>query len=214
MPYPDERLCHPIPMSELERRWQAVRAVMAEQRLDALVIQGACNMVGTGGYFRWFTGVSPIGSYPQTVIFPRDGLMTLVMHGPLHGEHDLKGEEAMLPGIGRRLTTPMFPGIGYANAYDAELTAGEIKRSGYRAIGLVGLNHMLYGSGAALVKQLDGVSVREATELEGIGLIPRRNFRQFLAQLAMGRAGVGGDHDPATHIAFKMGCGRAMPRWT
>jgi Xaa-Pro aminopeptidase len=165
MPYPDERLCNPIPMSELERRWTAVRAAMAEEKLDALVIQGACNMVGTGGYFRWFTGVSPIGSYPQTVIFPRDGLMTLVMHGPLGGDHDLQGEEAMLPGIGHRLTTPMFPGIGYCNAYDADLTAGEIKRRGYRAVGLVGLNHMLYGSGAALVKQLDGISVREATEI-------------------------------------------------
>ena len=86
MSYPDERLCDPISLAELERRWQAVRAAMAEAGLDALVIQGSCNLAGTGGYFRWFTGVSPIGSYPQTVIFPRDGLMTLICHGPLGGD--------------------------------------------------------------------------------------------------------------------------------
>lgn len=165
MPYPDERLCDPVSMTELERRWRAVRAAMAEAALDALVIQGACNLAGTGGYFRWFTGVSPIGSYPQTVIFPREGLMTLVCHGPLDGAHDLKGEDATLPGIGRRLTTPMFPAIGYANAYDAELAAREIKRGGFRAVGLVGLNQMLYGSGAALQKLIAGVAVRDATDL-------------------------------------------------
>ena len=165
MAYPDERVCAPISMAELERRWRAVRAAMAEDGLDALVIQGACNLAGTGGYFRWFTGVSPIGSYPQTVIFPRDGLMTLVCHGPRGGEHDLRGDDATLPGIGRRLTTPMFPAISYANAYDSELAAREIKRQGYRAVGLVGLNQMLYGSGAALQERIAGVAVRDASGL-------------------------------------------------
>lgn len=165
MAYPDERLCDPVSMAELERRWRAVRAAMAEAALDALVVQGACNLAGTGGYFRWFTGVSPIGSYPQTVVFPRDGLMTLVCHGPRGGAHDLKGEDSTLPGIGRRLTTPMFPAIGYANAYDAELAAREIKQRGYRSVGLVGLNQMLYGSGAALQKLIAGIAVRDATGL-------------------------------------------------
>jgi Xaa-Pro aminopeptidase len=165
MPYPDERLCDPISLAELERRWRAVRAAMAETGLDALVVQGAGNLAGTGGYYRWFTGVSPIGSYPQTVIFPRDGLMTLVCHGPLDGEHDLKGEDPALPGIGRRLTTPMFPAIGYGNAYDAALTARELKRSGHRAIGLVGLNQMAHGSGAALRELMAGVALCDATDL-------------------------------------------------
>ena len=162
MPYPDERLCNPVSLGELERRWRAVRAAMADNGLDALVVQGWCNQAGTGGYFRWFTGVSPIGSYPMTVIFPRDGLMTLVCHGPLNGAHDLKGEDPTLPGIGRRLTTPMFPAIGYSNAYDAALTAQEIRRCGCRAVGIVGLNQMVYGSGAALAKE---VPLRDATPL-------------------------------------------------
>ncbi|HXQ51399.1 MAG TPA: M24 family metallopeptidase [Stellaceae bacterium] len=165
MPYPDERICNPVSMTELERRWAAARAAMREAKLDALVIQGACNAVGTGGYFRWFTGVSPIGSYPQTVIFPAEGLMSLVMHGPLNGDHDLRGEDATLPGIGRRLTTPHFPAIGYAKSYDAELVAREIMQRGFRAIGLVALNQMVHGSGAALERRLVGLEVRDATDL-------------------------------------------------
>ena len=67
----DERLCNPISTQELERRWTAVRAAMPEQKLDALIVQGANNLAGTGGYFRWFTGVSMGTSYPATVIFPK-----------------------------------------------------------------------------------------------------------------------------------------------
>ena len=43
MPYPDERLCNPISLGELERRWRAVRAAMADNGLDALVVQGGSN---------------------------------------------------------------------------------------------------------------------------------------------------------------------------
>ena len=49
----DERLCNPISTPELEHRWAAVRSAMPEQKLDALMIQGANNLAGTGGYFRW-----------------------------------------------------------------------------------------------------------------------------------------------------------------
>src|ERR1043165_3991121 len=82
----NDRLCNPISTAELERRWKAVRERMPEWKLDALIIQGANNLGGTGGYFRWFTGVSMGTSYPATVIFPRDGLMTLVSHGPMGTE--------------------------------------------------------------------------------------------------------------------------------
>ena len=32
--------------------------VLSAEKLDALIVQGANNLCGTGGYFRWFTGVS------------------------------------------------------------------------------------------------------------------------------------------------------------
>ena len=73
---------------------------MADQKLDALIVQGANNMCGTGGYFRWFTGVSMATSYPATVIFPKDGLMTLVSHGPMGVERDFGGNDAVWRGVG------------------------------------------------------------------------------------------------------------------
>src|SRR5439155_8897637 len=143
----DERLCNPISTGELERRWAAVRAAMPEQKLDALIIQGANNLAGTGGYFRWFTGVSMGTSYPATVIFPKDGLMTLVGHGPIGGERKLNGNDPVWRGVGQHLTTASFPAIDYCIPYDAELIAREVKRAGYRNVGIVGWNNMLFGFG-------------------------------------------------------------------
>jgi Xaa-Pro aminopeptidase len=161
----EDRICNPVSRSELERRWQAVRAAMKAARLDALVIQGMSNLAGTGGYFRWFTGISAIGSYAMTVIFPRDGLMTLVCHGAIHGDTKLDDRDPMLPGIARRLTSPSFPAIGYCIPYDAELVAGEIAKSGYRTIGLVGPNNMYFGFGAALQERLGAGAARDASAL-------------------------------------------------
>src|SRR5215475_6276333 len=161
----DERLCNPISTSELERRWKAVRAAMPEKKLDALIIQGANNLCGTGGYFLWFTGVSMGTSYPATVIFPKDGLMTLVSHGPMGIERDFAGKDPVWRGVGKWLPTASFPAIDYCIPYDAENTAKEIKRAGYRSVGIVAWNNMLFGFADHLRKQLDGVTLSDATRL-------------------------------------------------
>jgi Xaa-Pro aminopeptidase len=161
----DERICNPISRGELERRWKAVRAAMAEARLDALVIQGMSNLAGTAGYFRWFTGIGAMGSYAMTVIFPRDGLMTLVCHGPVNGETRLDDRDPALPGIGLRLTTPSFPAIAYTIPYDAERVAGVIGQARYRTVGLVAPNNMYHGFGSALEQRLEGVTLSDATAL-------------------------------------------------
>ena len=161
----DDRLCNPISTAELERRWKAARAAMAEQKLDALIVQGANNMAGTGGYFRWFTGVSMGTSYPATVIFPKDGLMTLVSHGPMGGERKLDGKDPIWRGVDQALFTASFPAIDYCIPYDPELVAREIKRAGYRNVGIVAWNNMLFGFGDHLRRQLDGVNLVDATRL-------------------------------------------------
>jgi Xaa-Pro aminopeptidase len=159
----DERLCNPVSRGELERRWSAVRAAMAEAGFDALVVQGMSNLAGTAGYFRWLTGIAAIGSYPMTVIFPRNGLMTLVAHGAINGDTALDDRDPMLPGIGRRLTTPSFPAIAYTIPYDAALAAGALQRGGYRKIGVVAPNNMYHGFGAALRERLGTIALEDAT---------------------------------------------------
>lgn len=161
----DERTCNPISTTELQRRWAAVRAAMPEQKLDALIVQGANNLAGTGGYFRWFTGVSMGTSYPATIVFPKDDLMTLVSHGPIGGERNLGGNDPHWRGVGKHLTTASFPAIDYCIPYDPELVAREIKKAGYQRVGIVGWNNMLFGFGDKLRSLLSGVELVDATRL-------------------------------------------------
>ncbi len=161
----DERLCDPVSMTELERRWAAVRALMRENGFDALVIQGANNMAATCGYYRWFTGISAPSSYAETVIFPRDGLMTLVCHGPVNGMTKYDGDDPGHPGMGMAFHTPSFPAIGYTVDYDAEIVAREIGKAGHRKVGYVGPNQMNFGFGLKLGKLLGPVAFVDATDL-------------------------------------------------
>ena len=107
----EDRRCNPVSMNELERRWRAVRERIPAAGLDALIVQGMNNFNGTGGYFRWLTGVSVASSYPSTVIFPKDAPMTVVTHGAFGEDVTLDPASAATPGVGHRLGAPAFPAI-------------------------------------------------------------------------------------------------------
>ncbi len=160
-----ERICSPISREELERRWAAVRARMPDLALDAIVVQGAANTVGLGGYFRWFTGSSPIGNHALTVIFPKDALMTYVCHGPFNGDSTLDGKDPALAGIGRRFTTPAFPAISYTSEFEAELVAREIVKNGYRRVGIFPHDGSYYAVLKGIEKRAPGVALIDASEI-------------------------------------------------
>lgn len=161
----DERISNPISNAELERRWTAARKAMSDAGLDALVAQGANGYAGGSGYFRWFTGKPAANTYPQTVIFPCEGLMTLLHNGESGGAWDLDGSHPSYPGVGRRLTTPSFPAIGYTGGYDAQIIARELRGSGCRRIGMVGPTGMYHGFASGLKDLLSGTALIDATDL-------------------------------------------------
>ena len=70
-----DRRQNPISDSELNRRWKAVRAGMAERGIDALVMQN--NNDWLGGYVKWFTDFPAYNGYPRTVIFHAADAMTV-----------------------------------------------------------------------------------------------------------------------------------------
>jgi len=148
------RMRTPIPRSEMERRWSLIRAEMAEAGVDALISQAANNLTGTAGHYRWVTGLSVASSYLQAVLLPREGLATLVMHGDNDGVTELDDKEPMFPGIGRRLTSWGFPGCEYCAPYEGKLLAKEIKRAGYKRLGIVAPNTMYSGFTQALAEEL------------------------------------------------------------
>ena len=103
----NERLLNPISNAELDRRWAAVRAAMAERRVDALVVQS--NNDWLGGYAKWLTDHPATNGYPKSVIFYADDFMTVVDMGPRGGRRKLGGNDEVHRGVGEILTTPALP---------------------------------------------------------------------------------------------------------
>ena len=85
-----ERVNTPISTKELERRWTAVRAAMAEQRIDVLLMQANNDFMG--GYVKYFTDLPATNGYPVTVVFPSDARMTVIGQGPIGLVVDLPPE--------------------------------------------------------------------------------------------------------------------------
>ena len=161
-PRMNERLCHPISGQELDRRWTAVRSFMRTQNIDALVMQ--CSNDFLGGYVRWFSGSPATHAYPRAVIFPLDGLLTVVHQGNEGGVIKTDGITHPNYGIGKRLTTPSFVTAGYTGGYDADLVLGEIAANGYKNVGVVAPATWYYTFGARLKEQAKDVTFVDATD--------------------------------------------------
>jgi Xaa-Pro aminopeptidase len=147
--------------AELERRWAAVRSEMDERNIDALVMQNSQDWVG--GYVRWFTDVPGSTGYPRTVIFPRDGLMTVIHQGDFGGVRKIAAGDSVNRGVEKILTTSSFPSIIYSRFYDAELVVDELKKRDCRTVGLLSTPGMQYDFCAHLKDQTDAELV-DATD--------------------------------------------------
>lgn len=148
--------------AELERRWAAVRAAMAETGLEALVMQGRDDWLG--GYVRWFTDIWATNAYPRTVVFYANGPMAIIEMGAFGDRRDLDGADSVHRGVGRILCTPSFFSVGYSPRYDAELLCSELKESGVKNIGFLApdsLPNSLHRAAADVA----GLAVRDATDL-------------------------------------------------
>jgi Xaa-Pro aminopeptidase len=159
-----ERARYPVSLDELQRRWALLRETMASTGIDAIVAQGSNNAMGGGSYARWITGNSAFSAQPQAIIFPQKGLMTSLVHGSLDERAELDGTNPDWPGVGRRLSTPSFPSVDYTGRYDAEILAEELKKRGFKKVGLVGSNSMYYGP-ISLLKELSAVEFSDWTEM-------------------------------------------------
>ena len=159
----DTRILAPISTAELERRWGAVRGAMAQQGLDALVVQGAQDWLG--GYLKWFTDEPATNGYACTALFPRAALMTVVAQGPMNGRISRRGDEPDSRGVGTLRFTPSYSSIHYTKHYDAALMAEEIAAAGYGSVGLVATSQMSYDFVDYLRKNLAAVRFTDATEL-------------------------------------------------
>lgn len=175
---------NPISTAELQRRWTAARAAIKGAGLDAIVLQSSEDWMG--GYTRWFTDTPATNAYPRSVIFPADGLMTTCEVGIFGGEWSYNGEHPEFRGIGKRVSTPSFNGaVDYTTRYDAELMANELKRAGYRRVGMVGAGGMYYGFAQGLKDLLPNMQWEDATNLiDDIKCIKSAEERQLIRETA------------------------------
>src|SRR6202163_4373446 len=76
---PASRILTRISDAELMRRWGAVRHVMRDRGIDAIVTQNTNDWLG--GYVKWFTDLPANNGYPRTVVFYADAPMCVVEMG-------------------------------------------------------------------------------------------------------------------------------------
>jgi len=151
-----------ISQHELERRWKALRERMAAKKIDYLVVQSQNR--GVGGYFRWFSDL-PGGNYPNTAVFPLDGDMTIISHGPAAPAPPANPPDWALRGGKEKLNTPAFPNVWWEDAWDADKAVKVMMRKKPKTVGLVGLGNMSAALYENVKKGLPKVNVVNATDL-------------------------------------------------
>jgi Xaa-Pro aminopeptidase len=178
----EQRALNAVSSRELRRRWEAVRILMREQRIDALVVQNSSDWVR--GYIRWFSNQPATNGYPTSLVFPLEGDMSLIEQGPFDGVRRTNDADREASGIGRRLTTPSYPSVGYTGAYDADIVISELRQMGAQRIGMVAPAAMYHSFGARLRDVLK-TPIVDATDLvDGIKAIKSEEERGFIRQVA------------------------------
>jgi len=158
---PKQILTTSISTQELERRWEAVRKMMREEKVDFLVMQNDNEWLG--GYVKWFIDIPARNGYPTTVIFPVDDEMTTITSGG-KPPGDLGPPAWAMRGVKNRLTAPYFRSLCYSNTYDAELAVEALKISKKAKIGIVGKGSMSAMFYEYLVKSLPDATFVDFTD--------------------------------------------------
>lgn len=156
-----EKVICPISDGELERRWKAVREVMAEAKVDFLIAQSSNDYLA--GYVKWFTDEPVMHDYPSAVIFPRSEPMTTIWHGSTDPSQASPPAWAMR-GVAKRLSVPVMPSVNFAAALDGEKVAGELKRFASCRISLLNEDGMSSGFVRKIRGQLPGAEFVDLTE--------------------------------------------------
>jgi Xaa-Pro aminopeptidase len=163
-----ERINTAISTAELERRWSAVRAAMAEHRIDVLVMQANNDFMG--GYVKYFTDIPATNGYPQTVVFPDDERTTVVGQGPFGAVRDLPPEgDGVRRGTARFMGTPSYASAYYTAEYDAVLVEKALERFAGGTVGLLGTAAMSH----ALVDYLKRGKLSKARFVDASDLVDR-----------------------------------------
>ena len=156
------RIAARVSHTELRRRWNAVRAMMAEQQLDTIIAQASNDWLG--GNVKWLTDIPAHNGYPRTVLFDALDPMTVIEMGPFGGRRSLYGRDDIHRGVGALLTTPSFTSIQYTGTYDADLAIETLRHHGAQRIGLATPAGFLAGFHQRLLDGLSSATFVDVTD--------------------------------------------------
>jgi Xaa-Pro aminopeptidase len=159
---PTERVETEISRQELERRWAAVRKEMEARNIDALLMQNASDFLG--GYVKWFTDVPGHNHYPRTVLFHREGLMTVFEMGARGRRTTFDGNDPFNPGVGDWIWSAPFFSVVYTHDYDSDIVVAELKKRNYRTLGLLGGGAMPYALVDAVKTRVPNLATVDASD--------------------------------------------------
>ena len=162
MENPMGRFIDPTSDAEMQRRWDAVREMMREKKIDYLVMQNHEEFMG--GSLRWFTDWTARHQFPMTVIFALHEDMTVINCG----------NEPLLPqgfppkwgarGIKNNLGDVYFPPFSYTKDYDGKLAVDVLKEMPKATIGWVEPSFIPMTFAAYLQENLPEATFVDATE--------------------------------------------------
>ena len=214
-----ERLISPISTLELERRWAAVRAAMAERGIDVLVMQNSNEF--SGGYVKWFTDMPSGNGTMTTVIVPKDDLMTVVAPGPFGVDATPPPGDPVRRGVKRFLASPNFMGASFTTALDNANVEKALAEFSGATIGLIAQGSMGHALADHLKRgKLGNATFVDATELVDDIMVIKSDEEIALiratAQLQDRAMRAGLRRDPARHARHRGDGGRgditrAMP---
>ncbi len=161
-----ERVNHPLPTRELERRWALIRKAMEDRGVDVLLAQANNDFMG--GYVKYLTDLPATNGYALTVIFPRDDSMTVIGQGAFGLDLKLPGEgDGLRRGVGRLMGVPSYASAHYTAGYDAELAAKALDAYRGATIGMLGTAAISF----ALVDGLMRGVLSKAKLIDASGLV-------------------------------------------
>jgi Xaa-Pro aminopeptidase len=180
---PSSRILTRISQAELNRRWNAVRQVMKQRDIDAVVMQNTNDWLG--GYVKWFTDLPANNGYPRTVVFHADAPMSVIEMGPSNVRRTFTPDETLHRGVGEMLHTPSFTSIGYTDRDDAQLTIDALRRHSSRIIGLITPGALPYAFVSALKEAFVNATFIDVTpEIDAIKAIKSEEEIALIRQTA------------------------------
>lgn len=177
-----ERINTPISTAELERRWKLLRARMEADGVDVLVMQNNNDFMG--GYVKYVTDIPATNGYPLTVIFPRDGEMTIIGQGPFGMDVAVSPDDPLRRGVKRAMGVPGYASASYCKEYDAQLAEKALSSYARAKIGLVGTASMPY----AFVDYLKRGSLSNSAFVEASDLVDAIRAIKSPEEIALFRA--------------------------